>query len=319
MNEPIHPMWMIRRVRVCESLSAVTETDDVRRQAAPGLGRSIEGLGRSIERRGTWVTYRRPDGLLVRWESRAYRKHHNPLDGGGGSTWWAPGAVGWWIGVLFMVGSACFALGAVPGYVSWVGTTTDNITFFVGSVFFTSAATLQCLEVVNADPVRDEESQPRRRVRFLTWEPRRIDWWATAVQLVGTLFFNISTFAALVASLGAARADQYVWRPDALGSVCFLVASELAFAEVGHRWISWRPRVRSWWIAALNLAGSAAFGVSAAAAYVVPDSGQPRNVELVNLGTFAGALGFLFGAFLLLPERTEHPGRAPAATLSPTS
>ena len=71
------------------------------------------------------------------------------------------------------------------------------------------------------------------------------------------------------------------------------MASELALAEVGHRWISWRPRVLSWWIAALNLVGSIAFGVSAVAAYVVPDSGEPRNVELVNLGTFVGALGFL--------------------------
>jgi hypothetical protein len=36
----------------------------------------------------------------------------------------------------------------------------------------------------------------------------------------------------------------------------------------------------------------------------VTSSGQLRNVELVNLGTFLGALGFLVGAFLLLPERT---------------
>jgi hypothetical protein len=108
--------------------------------------------------------------------------------GAGGSTWWAPGAVAWWIGVLFMVGSACFA---------------------------------------------------------------------------------------------------------------------------------WRPHVRSWWIAALNMGGSMAFGVSAAAAHIVPDSGQPRHAELVNLGTFVGALGFLIGAFLLLPERTDSPG--PVVAPIPTS
>ncbi len=99
-------------------------------------------LGQEVERRGagpfvTWITYRRPDGLLVRWESREQRKHHNRLDRSRGPTWWAPGAVGWWIGVLFMLGSVCFALGAVPGYDHWVGTTTDDITFFVGSLFFT--------------------------------------------------------------------------------------------------------------------------------------------------------------------------------------
>ncbi len=109
-------------------------------------------------------------------------------------------------------------------------------------------------------------------------------------------------------SLDAAQVNRLVWRPDAYGSVCFLIASELAFAEIGHRWISWRPHVRGWWIAALNMGGSIAFGVSAAAAHIVPDSGQPRHAELVNLGTFAGALGFLIGAFLLLPERTDSPG-----------
>jgi hypothetical protein len=280
----------------------VTETSDARDGDGPGLWRAVErhGAGPFI----TWVTYRRPDGLLVRWESRAHRKHHNRLDRGHGTTWWAPGAVAWWIGVLFMIGSFCFAIGAVPGYVSWVGITTDNVTFFVGSIFFTSAAALQYLEVVNTDPVGDAPPT-RRRVRFVAWEPHRIDWCATAVQLVGTVFFNISTFAALVAGEGRANAGQYVWRPDAFGSICFLVASQLAYAEVGHRWISWKPRLRSWWIAALNMIGSIAFGVSAVAAYVVPGSGEPRNVELVNLGTFVGAIGFFVGAFLLLPERTD--------------
>lgn len=111
-------------------------------------------LWREMDRRGagpfvTWITYRRPDGLLVRWESREQRKHHNHLDRGRGSTWWAPGAVAWWIDVLF------------------------------------------------------------------------------------------------------------------------------------------------------------------------PDSGQPRHAELVNLGTFVGALGFLIGAFLLLPERTDSPG--PVVAPIPTS
>jgi hypothetical protein len=260
---------------------------------------------RELERRGagpfvTWITFRRPDGVVARWESREQRKHHNRLDRGGGSTWWAPGAVAWWIGVLFMIGAACFAVGAVPGYVDWVGTTADNATFFVGSIFFTSAATLQYLEAVNTDPVTAGRSHGP--VRVFAWQPREIDWWATLVQLIGTLFFNISTFAALA---DASDASRYVWRPDVEGSICFLVASELAFAEVGHRWLSWRPHVRGWWIAALNLAGSVAFGISAAAAKIVPGSGEVRNVELVNLGTFVGAIGFFVGALLLLPERTD--------------
>jgi hypothetical protein len=104
--------------------------------------------------------------------------------------------------------------------------------------------------------------------------------------------------------LDAASVNKLVWRPDVFGSICFLVASGLAWLEVGRRWLAWRPRNLSWWIALLNLAGSVAFGVSALAAKVVTASGELRNVELVNLGTFLGAVAFLVGAFLLLPERT---------------
>ena len=37
------------------------------------------------------------------------------------------------------------------------------------------------------------EGPHRQRIRLLTWEPGRIDWLASSVQLVGTVFFNIST------------------------------------------------------------------------------------------------------------------------------
>jgi hypothetical protein len=252
----------------------------------------------------TRETFRRPDGRLVTRTSRSQRKQHSLLDTGRGSTWWAPGAVGWWIGVLFAIGSACFAIGAAPRFVDAVGVAADGVTFFVGSVFFTTAAALQYLEVANASrtpPGAEDAEHPR----FLTWEPHRIDWWAAVVQLTGTLLFNVSTFDAMLQHLSASRADRLVWTPDALGSVCFLVASGLAWAEASHGWWSWHPRSLSWLITALNLVGSIAFGVSAVASYVVPASDQPRNATLMNLGTFVGAIAFLIAAVLLLPERTH--------------
>ena len=90
-----------------------------------------------------------------------------------------------------------------------------------------------------------------------------------------------------------------------IGSICFLVASGLAWAEAGHGWVSWKPREISWWIALLNLAGSVAFGISAIASKIVPADDQPRSLAISNLGTFIGAICFLVGAFLLLPERTQ--------------
>jgi len=86
---------------------------------------------------GPFVTYLervRPDGAVARWDSRRHRKHP-PGVPAAGSTWWAPGARGWWIAVLFAIGSLLFAIGAVPGYASAVGARWDNVTFFTGSLF----------------------------------------------------------------------------------------------------------------------------------------------------------------------------------------
>jgi len=261
--------------------------------------------------RGPWpfVTaerFRRPDGTSVVWSSRSHRKRSlDPV----GTTWWAPGARGWWIGVLFAIGSACFALGAFAPYADAVGSTTDNATYFIGSLFFTSAAFLQFREAVGAAAAPQAAGEDPRRPtswRILGWAPWRIDWWATSVQFCGTLFFNVSTFAA-PRSLDLTQAERRVWAPDALGSVAFLVASALAWAEAGHAWWSWRPRDIGWRIAALNLLGSIAFGVSAVAAYIVPDSGELRNTAVAGAGTFVGAICFLVGGLLLLPERTMPP------------
>ncbi len=244
------------------------------------------------------------DGIEREWSSRAHRKR---------GRWGTAGSRSyrtrsWWMAILFMVGSACFALGSVPGYVSLVGAGADGVTFFVGSIFFTTAAYLQYVEVVSTGAV------PRARAgrpRLASWEPHRIDWLATAIQLVGTVFFNVSTFRAMIESLDAEPADLLTWRPDAIGSVCFLVASWLAYAEAGHRWVSWAPSDIGWRISALNLGGSIFFGLSAIGAYVVPSTGELLNASLANSGTFLGAIGFLIGAALLLPESSsERPADA---------
>ncbi|WP_207892366.1 YrhK family protein [Streptacidiphilus pinicola] len=246
----------------------------------------------------TFVEHVGSDGVVVRRGSRRHRKHQMPPTG---STWWAPTARGWWIAVLFAVGSLLFAMGSIPGYADAVGARGDTVTYFVGSLFFTSASLLSYREVVDASSTAQN---PHGR-RFLVYQPRRIDWWATAVQLVGTIYFNISTGIAMADNLSAETAHQHVWRPDAIGSLCFLVSSALAWYEVCHGWLAWRPRVWSWWITLTNLIGSVAFGVSAVAGFVNPVTGQVKNADGADTQTLIGSICFFVGAVLLFPERTE--------------
>ncbi|SEL86013.1 hypothetical protein [Streptacidiphilus jiangxiensis] len=262
-----------------------------------GRGRLARALRAAAA--ATFVDHVGPDGVTVRRGTRHHRKHQRPPEG---STWWAPTARGWWIAVLFAVGSLLFAIGSVPGYADAVGAQGDTVTYFVGSLFFTTASFLCYREAVDSST---PGQNPRHR-RLLVLQPRRIDWWATAVQLVGTVYFNISTGLAMVLDLSAQAAHQHVWRPDAIGSVCFLVSSLLAWYETCHGWFAWRPRTWAWWITLANLVGSVAFGVSAVAGYINPVTGEVKNLDRANTQTLIGALCFLVGSVLLLPERTEE-------------
>ena len=258
------------------------------------------------------------DGVRAVWNSRHHRKRSASPNG---STWWAPRAIGWWIGVLFAIGSACFAVAALPGFASSVGATTDDTVYVVGSLFFTTAGLLQYGQVVGADDPALHGAGSRLR-RLASWAPHRIDWVAAAVQSVGTVFFNISTIHALTTSATSAHAlNQAIWRPDALGSICFLVSSYLSFAEVCHGSWRWLPHDLSWWITVGNLVGSVAFGVSAVASKFV-SADELRSAGWTTLGTFVGGLCFLGASILLLPERTRQAdtGESAAAdVLTPTA
>lgn len=192
----------------------------------------------------------------------------------------------WAMGSLFAIGSICFAVGSLPLFFDAVSPSVVATTFFVGSIFFTSAAYLQ----------------------FRGAPPRSTDWWAATVQLVGTVFFNVSTFAATRSDLSTEEDRHLVWAPDVYGSICFLVASWLAYAAL-NRGI--RPRSDhsvGWRIAAVNLLGSIAFGASAIAARIEPSTGEMADIPVANLGTFAGAVCFLLGAALLPVQSARAAG-----------
>ena len=183
--------------------------------------------------------------------------------------------------ILFAVGSACFAVASFISQWGSVPRPGIGVTFFAGSVFFTGAAFLQ-----------------------LRGSRTRSDRVASLIQFAGTLFFNISTFAAMKSGLDTKEEDLRVWTPDVFGSICFLVSSWLAYVAVT------RPS-RDWKIAALNLLGSVFFGVSAVAALVEPSTSEPVSAAVANAGTTAGAVCFFAGALLLIPGGT--PDADPSA------
>jgi hypothetical protein len=187
--------------------------------------------------------------------------------------------------LLFAAGSLCFLVGPFPGYVDLVGPGADAVTFFVGSIFFTAGGALQ---------VSLAFSQRHSR------GAGRAAWWAAIVQSAGTLFFNASTFRAMDTALTSTDYDRLVWRPDSLGSICFLISGVIAYRASARS--GWWPRrgAAGWWEPAVNLLGCVFFGISAVAGYVVPATGSIIDLAAANWNTAAGAACFLACALATL-------------------
>ncbi len=222
-------------------------------------------------------------------------------------------AIAW----LFVVGSSCFVLGSVPAYANAVGGPVDGITYFVGSIFFTAASFAQLLQAQSPamTGVDEVEQRTRASVRLWNWLPHDRGWLAAATQFPGTVFFNISTLAALTHNASAAEQNRYVWRPDLFGSTLFLVASAFGVLAVSARFFSLQTRSLPWRIAWLNMVGSILFMASALASYVIPSTDELVSTRVAVAGTLFGAVCFLTGAVLMFPAwrqaivRTHQPLR----------
>jgi hypothetical protein len=190
-----------------------------------------------------------------------------------------------WMALCFALGSTCFLVGPFPGYESTVGSTATGLTFFVGSILFTAGGGLQTWL---AAPARPEGGGGRAA------------WWAAVIQSAGTLFFNVTTFQALSTLPSQTDYDRLVWRPDALGSVCFLVSGVIAYRASARHGL-WPARGNAgWWEPAVNLLGCVFFGISAVAGYLVPSTGSILNLAWANWNTALGAACFLACALATL-------------------
>ena len=251
----------------------------------------------------TAVEYRDANGDPVQWSSRFHRKHASRLSRGPRPR-------------------PCAVVGPAPRLVVDRGPLRDRVDllpgrpvpglraarrlvrrrdqFFVGSIFFTSAALLQFL---------DRQRRPRgrrgpRALRLLTFEPASNRLVGDGIQFVGTLFFNVSTFRRCRSSTPRSTASSGRPTSTARSASSSPATSPtsgprrrplLGRADAG---VADRGRQH---------AGSIAFGISAVAGYVVPSTGDVLALGAANFTTSFGALCFLIGAIMLLPK-AAHPG-----------
>jgi hypothetical protein len=188
-------------------------------------------------------------------------------------------------GVAFTLGGSLFAAGAILAQ-DGAELVAVNVTYLVGGFFFSLGGWLSILATT----------------------ARSLAWSSAVVLFVGTLLFAVSLVAASVQGLTPRQSNSWIWFPDMLGCVCFLVSGHLAMLDVGHGRVRILTHEPDWWIAAVNQIGSILFLLAGLAAFVRPATSEPVNVGLVNWGTFAGAVCFAVAGVLQVRVLRVHSG-----------
>lgn len=279
----------------------------------------------------SWVTYQLPDQSHYVWESRRHRKGAGPRMSyadrvglratsvgedrpmrGPWTQFWAPHRLAWWIAVVFMLGSACFVAGAAGSLFphAFGGqhsmSVFAEICYFLGAVLYTISIYGQVLESLNADDrvAPDRISHAPRRFRWFGWEVGRLEFMTPFTLLIGSLIFNYETTFALGSTVGSLP-ELGLWVTSLLGAMLFFVAAFLQMMEVGHAYLSFAPRDVSWWVGFLFVLGSLGFVAGALpglSAPGLPTADEASGALIVKIGFLLGALAFLAGSYLMIPE-----------------
>ncbi len=216
-----------------------------------------------------------------------------------------PKSFSWWIAIFFMLGSSCFAAASILNlyFENVFSVITINATYFIGSIFFTSAAYCQYMESINADITNTSHlATQQRSLCWWAWRPHNLGFLASFTQLLGTLFFNINTFDGMLTGLTTKQTDILIWTPNMLGSICFILAAFFAWLEIYKDKHLYNFRSFTWWIVWVNIAGSIFFQLSAFLSFIPFETGHAISASLATELTLLGAVCFFIAAYLLLPE-----------------
>ncbi|MFN2173241.1 MAG: hypothetical protein ACK2UF_17595 [Candidatus Promineifilaceae bacterium] len=256
----------------------------------------------------TRVVHQKPDGQIDTRTSRRHRKGFGPEEAAEIKVvekkrptlfLWRPKSLNWWIAVLFMIGSWHFVSGSILVLAGSTKVYLIDLIYFTGSLFFTSAGYSQYYQSINAPETLAGSGPPKKR--YFALQPRRIDFWATFPQFLGTLAFNVTTATAFI-SVQWLGYDLLVWVPDYVGSILFLISGFAGVFEFCHRLFCWQFKSLTWWIVWINFLGCIAFMISAFMAFVRPNPILNNLATWATIFTLVGAICFFVGAYLMWPE-----------------
>lgn len=199
--------------------------------------------------------------------------------------------------VAFLLGGSLFALGAVLAQLGVGSLEAVNIVYLVGGFFFSLGGYTSILLVVNITQ-EQHGTTDAERMRWWSFQPHNLGWLSACVLFVGTLLFAVSLVAAFASGLTPRQSNGWIWLPDILGCLCFLVSGHLALLDVCDGRIGVRAHQIDWWVVAVNQIGSILFFGAGLAAFTRPATSRAVDIGLVNWGTFAGAVCFAFGGLI---------------------
>ena len=208
--------------------------------------------------------------------------------------------------VSFVLGGSLFALGAFLAQVGNDASRNIDLVYLVGGVFFSLGGYASVLQASNA-PTDIDPDGSLTAARWRWWEsrPHNLGWLSAAVLFLGTLLFAVSLVAAFAQDLTVRQANTWIWVPDMLGCVCFLLSGHLALLEICQGRIGVRLHEIGWWIVAVNQVGSVLFFLAGLAAYTRPATSTALDLRLANGGTFLGALCFVIGGVVQVFDKPE--------------
>jgi len=209
--------------------------------------------------------------------------------------------------VAFVLGGSLFALGAVLAQLGASSLATVNVTYLVGGFFFSVGGYL-LIVLVSSNSRDGRRPGSAERMQWWSFRPHLLGWQSAVVLFIGTLLFAVSLVAAFAEGLTPRQSNGWIWLPDILGCICFLVSGHLALLDVCGGRVGVRLRELGWWIVAVNQVGSVLFFLAGIAAFTRPATSRTLDIGLVNWGTFAGALCFAIGGVMQMFD-TPTPTR----------